>query len=50
MIPEVYSDVDPSLHSAAARSLFATILYLVEENRVVAIGTTKVNGRYKLPI
>lgn len=49
MVPEVYADVSPSLHGAAARSLFATVLYLVEENRAVALGPVSVEGRYRLP-
>ena len=37
MVPEVYADVSPSLFGAAARSLFATVIYLVEEGRAVAL-------------
>jgi glyoxylase-like metal-dependent hydrolase (beta-lactamase superfamily II) len=48
MVPEVYADVAPSLFGAAARSLFATVIYLVEEKRVVALDKLTVGGRYRL--
>jgi glyoxylase-like metal-dependent hydrolase (beta-lactamase superfamily II) len=47
MVPEVYADISPSLHGAAARSLFATVLYLVEESRAVALGPVTVEGRFQ---
>ena len=47
MVPNVYADVAPSLHAAAARSLFATLMYLVEENRVAALGPVTINSRYQ---
>jgi hypothetical protein len=49
MVPKVYADVMPSLFGAAARSLFATVIYLVEEKRVVALDSLTVDGRYRLP-
>jgi glyoxylase-like metal-dependent hydrolase (beta-lactamase superfamily II) len=48
MVPKVYADVMPSLFGAAARSLFATVIYLVEEKRVVALDSLTVDGRYRL--
>ncbi len=47
MVPEVYADVSPSLFGAAARSLFATVIYLVEEGRAVALDGVTVEGRYR---
>ena len=48
MVPEVYADVAPSLHGAAARSLFATVIYLVEEKRIVADGDVTLDGCYRV--
>ena len=37
-----------SLHAAAARSLFATVIYLVEQKKVEAIDGLDIDGRYVL--
>ncbi|MBN06132.1 MBL fold metallo-hydrolase [Ponticaulis sp.] len=47
MVPNVYADIAPSLHAAASRSLFATLMYLVEEDRAVALGPATIHGRYR---
>ena len=49
MVPEVYADIAPALHGAAARSLFATVIHLVEENRVEALAGVTIDSRYRLP-
>jgi glyoxylase-like metal-dependent hydrolase (beta-lactamase superfamily II) len=48
MVPVVYSDISEELYDAAARSLFATIIYLVEQNNAVSLGTIAENGRFRL--
>ena len=48
MVKTVYQDVSESLHSAAARSLFATVIYLVEQKKVEAIDGLDIDGRYVL--
>jgi glyoxylase-like metal-dependent hydrolase (beta-lactamase superfamily II) len=49
MVPVVYSDISKNLYDAAERSLFATVIYLVEQNRAVSDGIITVNGKYRLP-
>ena len=46
MVQTVYQDVSESLHAAAARSLFATVIYLVEQKKVEAIEGLDIDGRY----
>ena len=46
MVPVVYADVEAHLHAAAARSLLATLIHLVESDRAEALGPLTVDGRY----
>ena len=46
MVQTVYQDVSESLHAAAARSLFATVIYLVEQKKVEALEGLDIDGRY----
>ena len=46
MVQTVYQDVSERLHAAAARSLFATVIYLVEQKKVEAIEGLDIDGRY----
>ena len=48
MVKTVYQDVSESLHAAAARSLFATVIYLVEQKKVEAIDGLDIDGQYVL--
>ena len=48
MVKAVYQDVSESLHAAAARSLFATVIYLVEQKKVEAMDGLDIHGRYVL--
>ena len=48
MVKTVYQDVSESLHAAAARSLFATVIYLVEQKKVEAMDGLDIHGRYIL--
>ena len=49
MIPIMYSETDPSLHPAAARSAFAAIIRLVETGRVSCDTTEpKIDAEYFL--
>ncbi|MCY4592372.1 MAG: MBL fold metallo-hydrolase [Alphaproteobacteria bacterium] len=47
MVPLVYEDVAAHLHAAAARSLLATLIHLVEDGRAEALGALTVEGRYR---
>ena len=48
MVPKVYSDVSQELYGAAARSLFATVIYLVETGRIIPREDVTINGSYVL--
>ena len=48
MVAVNYSDVDESLHGAAACSLFATLIKLVEENRVICDDVPKPDSEFRL--
>ena len=48
MVPKVYSDVSQDLYGAAARSLFATVIYLVETGRIIPREDVTINGSYEL--
>ena len=48
MVPEMYKDVDARLHPAAARSVFAALLHLVQKERVYCDGTPTLNSTYYL--
>ncbi|MGE0733980.1 MAG: MBL fold metallo-hydrolase [Alphaproteobacteria bacterium] len=48
MVPGMYKDVPVSLHRAAARSVFATMLHLVEQGVVTCDGPPSVDARYRL--
>lgn len=49
MVPAIYADVPPAVHGAAARSLLATLIHLVESNRVLTEGAPDEESRYRLP-
>lgn len=46
MVTTMYADVPAYLHPAAARSVFAHILHLLEEGRVQAEGEAKLEGEF----
>jgi glyoxylase-like metal-dependent hydrolase (beta-lactamase superfamily II) len=46
MVAKLYADVDQRLHKAAARSVLAHLLKLVEEGTVAAVGDTPASARY----
>ncbi|XBQ14995.1 MAG: MBL fold metallo-hydrolase [Oceanicaulis sp.] len=48
MVAEMYKDVDPRLHPAAAHSVLAHMIYLVEQGRVVADGAPGLDTHYRL--
>ena len=48
MVPRVYADVAPALHAAAARSLYATVIHLVETGRAACDGEPTVDAAYRL--
>ncbi len=48
MLPAMYRGLDPRLLPAAARSVLATLVYLVEEGRVRAQGSPALDTRYAL--
>ena len=47
MVPLIYRDLPRSMHPAAARQVFAALLYLIEEGRVVCSGSLGVDARYR---
>jgi glyoxylase-like metal-dependent hydrolase (beta-lactamase superfamily II) len=50
MAPALYANVDPRLHGAAARSLWAHLIHLVRTGRAVAEGgEPTLEARYRLP-
>lgn len=49
MVPAIYADVPPSLHGAAARSMLATLIHLVETGRVRSDGPADEESVYSLP-
>jgi glyoxylase-like metal-dependent hydrolase (beta-lactamase superfamily II) len=48
MVGKLYADVDPRLHRAAARSVLAHLLKLVDEGRVSGEGATPAGARYSI--
>ncbi|MGB3809378.1 MAG: MBL fold metallo-hydrolase [Parvibaculum sp.] len=48
MVPVIYAAVDKRLYPAAARSVFAHALGMVEDGRLVADGTPRLDGEYRL--
>lgn len=48
MVEAMYADVPRHLHAAAARSVLAAIVYLVEQGEVVCDGQVSVDGTYRL--
>lgn len=48
MVPAIYADVPPAVHGAAARSLLAALIYLVESGRVRCDGPIHEESRFNL--
>ena len=46
MVPIIYRDLPRSMHPAAARQVFAALLYLVDEGRATCAGSLGVDARY----
>ncbi len=46
MVEVMYADVDPRLHRAAGRSVFAHLLHMAEMGRVTTDGTPSLDGTY----
>ena len=49
MVPTMYTDLDINMYQAAARSVFAAIIRLIEMDRVTCKGELKLDSRYALP-
>ena len=49
MVPTMYTELDSSMYPAAARSVFAAIIRLVEMDRVSCQGELKLDAKYALP-
>lgn len=49
MVPEMYKAVDKGLHPAAAMSVYAHLVAMTEEGRVLTDGPARPNGTYALP-
>lgn len=50
MVAVMYTDVDKRLHPAAAHSVLAHMIHLVETGKVVAEGELDLQARYSLPV
>ena len=48
MVPGMYHDVPEILHPAAARSVFAAMIYLVKKGKVACQGEVSINAKYEL--
>ncbi len=48
MVPRMYSELSVTMHPAAARSVFATLIYLVERGEVVCLFELDVAARFAL--
>jgi glyoxylase-like metal-dependent hydrolase (beta-lactamase superfamily II) len=48
LVPRLYSDVDPRLHPAAARSMLAAIIHLVRLGRLATDGQPGAGSEYRL--
>ena len=48
MVPAMYKDIDDRLYPAAARSVFAAMIYLVKKNKVRCEGELALAARYQL--
>lgn len=48
MVPVIYRELPRSMHPAAARQVFAALLYLVEEGRAACVDALGVGARYRL--
>jgi len=48
MVPIIYADVPPAVHGAAARSLLATLIHLVESGRVRCDGSVHEESKFIL--
>jgi len=49
MVEVMYAEVDPRLHRAAGRSVFAHLLHMAETGRVLTQGTPSPDGEFALP-
>ena len=47
MVPVIYRELPRSMHPAAARQVFAALLYLVEEGRAACVDALGVGARYR---
>jgi hypothetical protein len=48
MVKKLYAAVDPRLHPAAARSVLAHMIHMIETGRVLSDGPPSVVTRYRL--
>jgi hypothetical protein len=48
LVPRLYTDVDPRLHPAAARSMLAAMIYLAREGKIATEGTPGPESEYRL--
>ncbi|MGE3771538.1 MAG: MBL fold metallo-hydrolase [Gammaproteobacteria bacterium] len=49
MVPVVYSEVDPRLHPAAAMSVLAHLVHMIDTGRAVCDGVPGLGAEYSLP-
>jgi glyoxylase-like metal-dependent hydrolase (beta-lactamase superfamily II) len=49
MVPAMYEGLDPRLHGAAARSVLAHLVHLVNTDRTACDGAPDLNAQYRIP-
>ena len=48
MVPRMYSALPEAMYPAAARSVFATLIYLMERGEVICEGDLDASARFEL--
>ena len=49
MVPVMYTETDPRMYGAAARSVHAAMIRMIDTGQVVCDGEARLDGRYRLP-
>lgn len=47
MVPRMYADYPEFMYPAAARSVFAAVVYMVQQGRLLSDGPVRIDGRFK---
>ncbi|MFT5390987.1 MAG: glyoxylase-like metal-dependent hydrolase (beta-lactamase superfamily II) [Gammaproteobacteria bacterium] len=49
MVPKMYIGLDPKLIPAAGRSVYAAMMFMVDNGQVVTDGVSRIDGEFRLP-